>query len=83
MKQGERGGVTHSKGTQAGSQTQVHCRALAHGTCALPTVGSKFPLKTQGYPLRRLFGWLCCQHGLSGVDEHIDRGLTLFFRRKS
>ena len=34
---GERGRVTCSKGTQAGSQTQVRCRASAQGTPALPT----------------------------------------------
>ena len=36
----ERGGVTHSKGTHAGSRTRVHCsedKASAHGTPALPT----------------------------------------------
>ena len=36
-KQGERGGVTRSKGTLAGSQTQVRCRASAHGTPIMPT----------------------------------------------
>ena len=34
---GERGGVTRSKGTWAGSRTQVRCRASAHGTQGLPT----------------------------------------------
>ena len=34
-KQGKRGAVTCSKGTQAGSRTQVHCRASAHGMHAL------------------------------------------------
>ena len=33
----ERERVTRSKGTQAGSRTQVRCRASAHGTRALPT----------------------------------------------
>ena len=36
-KQGERGGVTCSKGNRAGSRTQVRCRASARGAHALPT----------------------------------------------
>lgn len=51
--------------------------------CMVNPLGQKFPLKTQGYPLRRLFGWLCCQHGLSRVCKLMDTGLTLFFRCKS
>ena len=42
-KQGKRGGVTRSKGTQAGNQTQVRCRASAHGSRALPTELSGTP----------------------------------------
>ena len=34
---GNRGGVTHSKGTGVGSRTQVRCRASAHGTRTVPT----------------------------------------------
>ena len=34
---GNRGGVTRSKGTWAGSRTRVHCRASAHGSHTLPT----------------------------------------------
>ena len=34
---GGRGGVTRSKGTQAGTRTRLHCRASAHGTHTLPT----------------------------------------------
>ena len=33
----EKGGVTRSKGTRAGSRTRVRCRASAHGARALPT----------------------------------------------
>ena len=33
-KQGKREGVTRSKGTRAGSQTPVRCRASAHGSHA-------------------------------------------------
>ena len=40
-----RWGVTHSKGTQAGSQTQVCCRASAHG-CAVPTELNSAPACT-------------------------------------
>ena len=36
-KQSKKGGVTCSKGTRAGSRTQVRHRALAHGSCMLPT----------------------------------------------
>ena len=36
-KQGKRGGVTRSKGTQAGSRACIPCRASAHGSRALPT----------------------------------------------
>ena len=33
----KRRGVTRSKGTRAGSRTQVRCRASAHGSRTLPT----------------------------------------------
>ena len=36
-KRGKRGGVTRSKGIQAGSWTQVRCRASAQGSRTLPT----------------------------------------------
>ena len=39
----QRGGVTNSKGTRAGSQTRVRCRASAHGTRMLPTELSSAP----------------------------------------
>ena len=42
-KQGKRGGVTRSKGTRAGSETRVCCRALADGSCVLPTELSGAP----------------------------------------
>ena len=41
---GKRGGVTRSKGTLAGSRTQVHCRTSPHGTRALPTELNGAPL---------------------------------------
>ena len=41
---GERGEVTRSKATRAGSWTQACCRASAHGTRALPTELNCAPL---------------------------------------
>ena len=53
----ERGGeVTRSKGTQAGSQTRVCCRASAHGTPAVPTELNEAFLTMFGIELRPTLG---------------------------
>ena len=51
----ETGGETCSKGTRAGSQTQVCCRASAHGAHALPTELNSTPLPCFFKKKKKLF----------------------------